>query len=80
MMTAGGVVFAWVCQRAGSLWPAIALHGFINFWLTLSTSATRSGIHVDVVGLAQSVSFVLALVLTARWRPARPIASPARLS
>ncbi|MEZ5319950.1 MAG: type II CAAX endopeptidase family protein, partial [Vicinamibacterales bacterium] len=29
---AGGLLFAWVCERGRSLWWAIGLHAAINFW------------------------------------------------
>lgn len=79
MMTAGGAVFAWVCYRWHSIWPAIALHGLLNFWLTLSTSDSggASLTHLGAVGIAQALSLALAVALTFRRRPATTSGQPA---
>ncbi|MCC7008206.1 MAG: CPBP family intramembrane metalloprotease [Acidobacteria bacterium] len=78
-LTAGGIVFAWVYWRFASLWPAIGLHAFLNFWLTISTDQARTvpGWSLSLVAIAQLLSFVVALWLvrhpgTSRyWRLAR---------
>ena len=77
-MGAGGVVFGWVFYRLGSLWPAIALHGYLNLWRTLAEGDPRPETHVDAVAIAQTASFVLAILLTLRWRPVVSSPSPAR--
>jgi membrane protease YdiL (CAAX protease family) len=37
---AAGALFAWVTYRWNSLWPAIALHGLMNFWWDLTKGDT----------------------------------------
>lgn len=38
-IAAAGLLFAWVCDRWRSLWPAIALHMAINFWWIMTFGA-----------------------------------------
>lgn len=80
MMTTGGAVFAWVVHRRGSLWPAIALHGSVNLWLTVAEGDGATALRFDTVGVAQVLALVLAVAFTFRQRPAAPVASPAPLS
>ncbi len=61
----GGAVLAWVYYRWGSLWPAIGLHAWMNFWWDLLRGVDYRGrFEVDAAGIAQIVSMLLALVLT----------------
>lgn len=65
---AGGAVFAWVAYRWKSLWPAIALHGFINFWWDLTQGEhARLVFQFDLLSAAQALSVALAIGLTLRW-------------
>ena len=65
---AGGVVFAWIVHRWNSLWPAIALHGFMNLWWDMTRGEhARLGYNVDLLSAAQALSIVLAVILTIRW-------------
>jgi membrane protease YdiL (CAAX protease family) len=73
---AGGALFAWVVYRLNSLWPAIALHAFMNLWWTLSRSPhVRVVTTPDLAGIAQIASIVLAISLTLR-PPPRPVLYP----
>ena len=67
----GGAVFAWILYRSGSLWPAIGLHAFLNLWWMVSHGEGRPGPSLDISGVAQVASFVLALGLTMRRPGAR---------
>ena len=72
IFAAGGVLFGWVYYRWGSLWPAIGLHGFMNLWWELLRGDRRSAIvALDLPGIAQGLSMLLALILT--LRAARPL-------
>jgi len=65
---AGGAVFAWVAYRWKSLWPAIALHGFINLWWDLTQGEhARLIFQLDLLSAAQALSVALAVGLTIRW-------------
>jgi membrane protease YdiL (CAAX protease family) len=65
---AGGAVFAWLTWRWNSLWPAIALHGLMNFWWDLTTGEhVQLDFHLDGMSAAQALSVALAVVLTLRW-------------
>lgn len=59
-LACGGAVLAWITWRWGSLWPAIALHGFMNLWWDVARS-NGSGLFP----VAQVLTMVLAVVLTA---------------
>jgi len=64
---AGGAVFAWVSYRWKSLWPAIALHGLMNFWWDLTKGEHAQLVfRLDVMSAAQAISVVAAIVLTLR--------------
>jgi membrane protease YdiL (CAAX protease family) len=70
MPAAGGAAFAWLVYRTESLWPAIALHGALNFWSLLSHGP---GAHMpenaDPTSIAQGVSLALAVLLAElQWR------------
>ncbi|MGE5833706.1 MAG: type II CAAX prenyl endopeptidase Rce1 family protein, partial [Acidobacteriota bacterium] len=61
-----GALFAWILHRSGSLWPAIGLHAFLNLWWMVAHGEESRGLSLDVSGLAQVASIVLALALTVR--------------
>lgn len=69
-LACGGAVLAWITWRWGSLWPAIALHGFMNLWWDLARSG-GSGLFP----VAQVLTMVLVVVLTA-WATKRPASRP----
>lgn len=69
---AGGCLFAWVTWRWRSLWPAIALHGAINFWWDLAPNSPGS----LVAGSTQGIALALVVILTWRLTSARSV-SPA---
>jgi len=73
-LTAGGLVFAWVYWRTQSLWPAIGLHAFLNFWLTVSADPSRlvPTWSLSLVAVAQLVSFSLAIWLSLGRRHCAP--------
>jgi membrane protease YdiL (CAAX protease family) len=60
--TLGGCLFAWLVWRWRSLWPAIALHGGINFWWELAPSASG----LPLAGIAQTATIGLAIAATVR--------------
>jgi membrane protease YdiL (CAAX protease family) len=64
-----GVLFAWVCERFRSLWPAVALHALMNLWWTAARGdQARVAWHVDVAGLAQTATILLSISLAlAAW-------------
>ena len=75
----GGMLFAWIVFRWDSLWPAIALHSFMNLaweifgvddW-THQHQAGASAIGTGVANIARLVSIALAIALTLRWTRAR---------
>ena len=62
-----GAIFAWIYYRWGSLWPAIGLHAWMNFWWDLSRGVDYRGrFEVDAAGISQILSMILALILTLR--------------
>jgi membrane protease YdiL (CAAX protease family) len=63
---AGGCLFAWVTWRWRSLWPAIALHGAINFWWDLAPHDAEPILAASTQGVA------LALVVMLTWRLTSP--------
>lgn len=64
---AGGAVFGWIAHRWNSLWPAIALHGFINFWWDLTQGEhARLDFRLDALSAAQALSVALAVWFTIR--------------
>jgi membrane protease YdiL (CAAX protease family) len=67
-LACGGAVLAWITWRWGSLWPAVALHGFMNLWWDVARSG-RTGLFP----VAQVLTMVLIVVLTA-WATSRPAA------
>ena len=69
-LACGGAVLAWITWRWGSLWPAVALHGFMNLWWDVARSG-RTGLFP----VAQVLTMVLVVVLTA-WATSRPAAQP----
>lgn len=76
-IAAAGALFTWVAHRWGSLWPAIALHGGVNFWWTLSGEASDTErffqLHITPVAAAHALSMATALAVTAWWtRRRRP--------
>ncbi|HET9368781.1 MAG TPA: CPBP family intramembrane glutamic endopeptidase [Vicinamibacterales bacterium] len=64
-----GVLFAWLTERTGSLWPAIGLHTAINFWWVMSH---RSGALSQQMQtgwmIASALSTVAAVILIERHR------------
>ena len=67
MQAAGGVLFAWVFHRWGSLWPAVGLHSCINLWWILmegSEGARYSGTDVGALQVTQVLTVALAIGLT----------------
>jgi len=61
----GGALFAWVLHRWNSLWPAIGLHAWMNFWWDISHGEhTRLVFAVDPMSVAQAGSAVLAVLMT----------------
>jgi membrane protease YdiL (CAAX protease family) len=66
ILGAGGVAFAWICYRWDSLWPAIGLHSFINFWWVLCDSGPQSSARLVSVG--HLLSIAVALIMTRRPR------------
>lgn len=56
---AGGCLFAWITWRWRSLWPAIALHGAINFWWDVSIRPDATA-----AGAAQAAALLAAVVIT----------------
>jgi len=72
-MSAGGAVFAWVVYRTGSLWPAVALHGCLNLWITVA------GPGWGLEG-GEVASLALAVLLTFGRAVVSAPAPPARLS
>ena len=71
----GGLLFAWIVYRWDSLWPAIGLHAFMNFWWYLSGVETlsdralhgASAVGEPVTNIARLASVGLAIALTL-WR------------
>ena len=71
LMPAGaGAAFAWLVYRTGSLWPAVGLHGALNFWSVLSHPAVdRLRNAADPTSIAQGLSLALAVLLAElQWR------------
>jgi membrane protease YdiL (CAAX protease family) len=64
ILGAGGVAFAWICYRWDSLWPAIGLHSFINFWWVLSDSGPQA--NARLVSVGHLLSIATALLITRR--------------
>lgn len=73
---AGGCLFAWVTWRWRSLWPAIALHGAINFWWDLAPNIPGS----LVAGSTQGIALALMVLLTWRLTSQPGTRSPDRIS
>ncbi len=73
---AGGCLFAWVTWRWRSLWPAIALHGAINFWWDLAPNSPGS----LVAGSTQGIALALMVLLTWRLTSARSVTPSDRTS
>lgn len=73
---AGGCLFAWITWRWRSLWPAIALHGAINFWWDI---APPRGADATTAAVAQGVALALVVAVTwMRTRGRRVSAGPGR--
>ena len=70
-IAAGGAVFTWVAHRWGSLWPAIALHGAINLWWTVSGEpsniARPLGMQLTPVAAGHALSMAIAIAGTLWW-------------
>jgi membrane protease YdiL (CAAX protease family) len=77
MPACAGAAFAWLVYRTGSLWPAVGLHGALNFWSVLShPAAERLRDAADPTSIAQGLSLALAVLLAElQWR--RMSSSPA---
>jgi membrane protease YdiL (CAAX protease family) len=64
---AGGALFAWVLYRWKFLWPAIALHGLMNFWWDLTKGEHAQLVfRLDAMSVAQLIAVALAIALTLR--------------
>lgn len=64
LLAAGGLAFAWICLKWDSLWPAIGLHAFINFWWVLSDPAPHTS--AQLVSIGHLLSIATALLITRR--------------
>jgi len=64
LLAAGGLAFAWICLKWDSLWPAIGLHAFINFWWVLSDTAPQAS--ARLVSIGHLLSIATALLITRR--------------
>ena len=62
---AGGWMFAWICYRWNSLWPAIGLHAFINLWWVLADAGPRTNAVLTSTGHLLSVA--TAILFTVWW-------------
>ena len=75
-VAAGGLLFAWVCDRWQSLWPAIGLHAAINFWWIMTfgaegtIDASRWAVTPWAVASALCVSAAILLTFRATRQPA----------
>lgn len=64
MPAAAGIVFGWLVVRTGSVWPAVALHGGLNFWSVLAHGpGSPAPAQADATSIAQAVSLLLAILL-----------------
>ncbi len=61
---AGGCLFAWITWRWRSLWPAIALHGGVNFWWELAPNSPGSIVAASTQGIALGMMVLLTWRLT----------------
>ena len=83
-VAAGGLLFAWVCDRWQSLWPAIGLHAAINFWWIMTfgaegtIDASRWTVTPWAVASALCVSAAILLTFHATRQPAPARATPGR--
>jgi len=59
-LACGGAALAWITWRWRSLWPAIALHGLMNFWWDVGRSAPN-----ELLAVSQVLAIVLVMALTA---------------
>ena len=70
-IAAGGAVFTWIALRWSSLWPAIALHGAINLWWTLSGEASDTARffsrEVTPMAAGHALSMAIAVAVTLWW-------------
>lgn len=73
---AGGCLFAWITWRWRSLWPAIALHGAINFWWDVAPRGAEGVLAAST----QGVALAIAIALTWRLTSARGVTPPDRTS
>ena len=65
ILAAGGWMFAWICYRWNSLWPAIGLHSFINLWWVLADAGPRMNAVLTSTG--HIVSILAAILITVWW-------------
>ena len=72
-LACGGAVLAWITWRWGNLWPAIALHGFMNLWWDL---ARPSGSGLFPVAQVLTMILVVLLTASATKRPASRPGTP----
>ena len=64
-----GVLFAWMTERIGSLWPAIGLHTAINFWWMMSHRSGSLSQQMEAGWMiASALSTIAAIVLVERSR------------
>jgi membrane protease YdiL (CAAX protease family) len=78
ILAAGGWMFAWICYRWNSLWPAIGLHSFINLWWVLSDAGpTLNALYTSIGHL---LSVLTAILITLWWTKRAAGRGPAALT
>lgn len=65
ILAAGGWMFAWICYRWNSLWPAIGLHAFINLWWVLADAGPR--VNAVLTSTGHLLSVATAILFTVWW-------------
>jgi len=64
----GGVLFCWLTERWGSIWPGFAIHAGLNLvWSLFALGENAVG--GDLGNLARFVTIGFAIVLTRRFAP-----------
>jgi len=75
LLVAGGVTFAWLVYRWQSLWVAVALHICMNLWWELFSIA-KSAIGGWLPFILQTLTMLLAIIITLFWKAARVESKP----
>ena len=75
LLVAGGVTFAWLAYRWQNLWVAVALHICMNLWWEVF-SVAKSAIGGWFPLMLQSVTMLLAIIITLLWKPAKMESAP----